>query len=213
MHSSSNKPSSVIGLAAATIMLMLAVLACTANDTLFIHLTETPVPTITPTPFVGANKFKIGDTAQIIGPSAFQQVGMAGVPGPYIPAQSPGLCLPGIAVKILDVATGQNASGEAAIYYQLSCSGGRSGWLAEYQLTAFLKNAPIVIASKDGTGATLYFQNDANGRTMPDKCPDGTKTLVSEVLSGKSPTDTNVYIQVDCNKVRAYVLETDVAVQ
>lgn len=210
MHSSSNKRGSIIGLAAATFMLMLAVLACTANDTLFIHLTETPVPSITPTPYVGANKFKIGDTAQIIGPSAFQQVGMAGVPGPYIPAQSPGLCLPGIAIKILDVATGTNATGESAIYYELSCSGGRSGWLAEYQLTAFLKNTPVIIASKDGTGATLYFQNDIGGRVLPNKCPDGTKTLVSEVLSGKSATDTNVYIQVDCNKVRAYVLETEV---
>jgi hypothetical protein len=177
---------------------------------LFIHLTETPVPSPTATALSIDTKFHVGDDAQIISASAFQPVGMAGVPGPYIAAQSPGLCYPGIAVKVLDVGTGKNEAGIDTIYYKLSCSGGRAGWLAEYQLTKFLKNTPIVVASVDGQGATMYFQNDITGRTLPNKCPDGTQTLVSEVLTGKTTKDTNVYIQIDCNKVRAYVLETEI---
>src|SRR5512139_2414070 len=40
----------LLALSAIMLLSALATLACTANDTLFIHLAETPAPTITPTP-------------------------------------------------------------------------------------------------------------------------------------------------------------------
>jgi hypothetical protein len=197
---------SFAALATVSCILVLAVLACTANDTLFIKLTETPVPTVTPTPIDIETKVNIGDTVTVIGPSAFQQVGLAGVPGPYVVAQSPGLCLPGLSATIQDVAQANDI-----VYFKLACSGSRAGWLQANQVTAYARNTPIVIKAQDGQGsAVIYTQNDANAKTADEGCPDGTEATVLDVVTGRNPTDMNVYVQISCNSTRGYVLEQDI---
>lgn len=196
-------------LSVVTVMLMLAVLACTANDTLFIQLTITPSPTITPTPLPFTTKFKEGDALAVVGNGPFAQVGIASNAGPWDAANSVAVCLPATRVKVLGVSRNIANNDDPMIYYLVACSG-QNGWLAEYQITNLAPGTKLVVKSADGAGATVYVQNDSAGRTQAEKCADGTTVSVTDVQTGKLDTDQNQYVQITCGKLRGFVLSTDV---
>jgi len=191
--------------------LMLTVMACTANDTWIIHLTLTPTPTITPTPLSTATKYKVGDQLTIIGNSPFSPIGINANAGPWSPVTSATQCLPKTGVTVSDV-SGDITPGskDATIFYLVSCNG-KKGWIAEYQVTSYSTGSKLAIKSADGSGAALFSQNDSiNGKPLADKCPDGTQVTVADAQTGKVQSDHNIYYQVTCDKLRGYVLDTDV---
>lgn len=79
---------------AAILMLIMAALACTANDTLFIRLTDTPPPTLTPTPLPIITKFRVGDSGVIVGLSEFATVSLPANAGPLVPGIGGATCFP-----------------------------------------------------------------------------------------------------------------------
>src|SRR5437667_8952962 len=82
--------------------LILAMLACTSNDTLFIHFTPTPVPSVTPTPLTSATRFKIKDKVYV-GSSSFQIMMAADPEMPSSQVASLSACFQNTLVEILDV--------------------------------------------------------------------------------------------------------------
>lgn len=200
-------------LSVVTAMLMLAVLACTANDTLFITLTLTPTPTITPTPLPFTTKFKEGDELVVVVNGPFAKVDLADNAGPWSAAGSggtnPAVCLPATRVTVSGVSRNISDANDSLIYYRVRCTG-RDGWLPEYNVTNMAAGTKIVVKSADGTGATVYAQNDSTGRAQSEKCADGTSLSVGEVITGRARTDQNQYVQVTCGKLRGYILSTDV---
>lgn len=193
--------------------LMLTAMACTAQDTLIIHLTLTPTPTIKPTS-IGPDgvKFKVGDKLTIIGNSPFSPVGLNANAGPWSPVTSATQCLPKTSVTVADISRDITpGSADETIYYLVGCNG-KKGWIAEYQITNYPTGTKLVIKSKDGTGAALFQQNDAvKGKPLEDKCPDGTAITVADAQTGKQTSDRNVYLQIACDKLKGYVVDTDVA--
>jgi hypothetical protein len=192
--------------------LMLTVMACTAQDTLFIHLTLTPTPTITPTPISTEGvKYKIGDKLTIIGNSPFSPVGLNANAGPFSPVTSATQCLPKTSVTVGDISRNIADANDNVIYYLVGCNG-KKGWIPEYQITAYPVGTKLVIKSADGAGASVFQQNDAvKGKPLDEKCPDGTAITVADAQTGKVITDRNVYLQITCDKLKGYVLDTDVA--
>lgn len=70
----------LIALPMVLVSLFMAMLACTSNDTLFIHLTDTPAPSITPTPLTQETRFKIGDKTTVVLVSDFASMHLASFP-------------------------------------------------------------------------------------------------------------------------------------
>jgi hypothetical protein len=197
-------------LSVVVLALMLTVMACTANDTWIIHLTTTPTPTITPTPLAIETRYKIGDQLTIIGASAFAPIGLNLNAGPFKAASSATQCLPQTGVTVLDVSGNIADSSDTTVYYLVSCNG-KKGWVPEYQVSNRVKGTKLVIKSADGAGAALYSQNDAiKGKPLDDKCPDGTEVTVADTVTGKQVDDRNIYFQTTCDKLRGYVLDSDV---
>lgn len=192
---------------AALVSLALAALACTANDTLFIRLTETPTPTITPTPLPDDTRFRPGDTAVVVGVSAFAGINLPAIPGPFRPGiPDAATCFPGARVPILDVARNLDDPNDETIYYQVQCSG--TGWAAESNLSRFAQYDAAVIESPDGQGAPMYRGPDVNGAQFPARCPDGSAVMVLlQMVNPMRPTDPNIYVQVTCEGQTGYVIE------
>jgi hypothetical protein len=191
---------------------VLAMLACTSNDTLFIHLTETPIPTLTPTPLSIQTKFQINEKATVVGVSDVASINLASVPGPFRPAMSSGACFPNTVITILDVAQNTSDPSDPAFYYQILCSGGKKGWLSQKNLSKFTKYAEVIIKSPDGKGVTLLksaSQKSAPASTTP--CADGTKVKINVLKSSTDDTEDTVYAQIRCGGKTGFV-STDVLV-
>jgi hypothetical protein len=193
--------------------LILAALACTSNDTLFIRLTETPVPTVTPTPLASDTRFKINDNVTIVG-SAFQ-IMMATRPGPVESAvASLATCFADTQVQILDVSKNAEDSNDPGLYYSVQC-GASSGWVPEYWLTPLEASGSAVVKSKDGKGATLYTNPDVASEPASAACPDGTTVAIGGLTLNPDATeanpDTNIYVQVTCDGATGYALESALA--
>ncbi len=201
---------SLVGL----LSLILAMLACTSNDTVFIHLTLTPVPSITPTALTAETRFKIKDKVFIVS-SAFQ-IMMATVPEmPSSQVASLSTCFPNTQVEILDVSRNRADPKDAGLYYNVQC-GASSGWVPEFWLTTLDPAGSAVVKSKDGKGAMLY--TDPNAASKPASttpCPDGTTVQISGMTlnpdASATQPDTNIYVQVTCGKVTGYALESALA--
>jgi len=202
-----------LALTTAFLSLAMAAIACTANDTLFIQLTATPSPTITPTPFQGETKFKRGEFGVIVGVSDFSAVVLPPIPQPAPPDVSGvSTCFPTARVEILDISRNTSNPDDPMIYYQVACAG-VPGWIAEYQLSRFVKFENAVIRTKDGQGAKVYKQPDVNSGEA-GVCPEGTSvSIMSQTLTtARNPqNDLNIYVQVSCGAAFGYVLEPDLA--
>src|SRR5690349_10778072 len=86
---------------AALVGCLLAILACTSNDTLFIKLTATPVPSITPTQLTLTGGYKVNDKPYLVG--ATFQIPLTIEPGPPVNAASAlSICFPNTQVTIND---------------------------------------------------------------------------------------------------------------
>jgi hypothetical protein len=197
-----------LALLTALCSLALAALACTANDTLFIRLTQTPTPTITPTPLALQTRLKVGDTVTVIGFSEFQSVNAADLPGPPVAGISNAACFPNTKVPVLDISLSLRDSADPVIYYQVRCSG-RTGWLADYQLSRFVRNDAAVVQS-GGEGAILHSAADQTTAGSA-RCADGTQVQVRGVALNTATRnladDPHLYVQVDCDGQSGYVWE------
>jgi hypothetical protein len=191
--------------------LLAATLACTSNDTLFIHLTATPAPTITPTPLAILTKFKIGDTGVLVSISAFRPLQLPALPGALQPGIAGNVtCFPGSKVTILDVSKSLRDPNDPTIYYQVACPA--KGWAADYQLARFAANDSAVIQVSDAPGATLYSAADKKSQALPTPCANGTTVSVQSVTSNPSDdSDQTIYLQVSCGSQSGYVVESALA--
>jgi hypothetical protein len=199
-------------LAVAALMLLLgaSALACTANDTLFIQLTATPEPTITPTPLSLATKYKRGDSATVVSVSDIGTVALIPLPGPYRPGISTLTCFPSTTITITDISLNTTDAADKIIYYQINCSGAQ-GWIAEFYLSPFKKFAQVVVTTADGKGAPVYANADATS-TPSDTCPDGTRTEITRLTRNPAnDADQNIYAEISCAGKTGYVLDTALA--
>jgi hypothetical protein len=189
----------------------MAIVACTANDTLFIRLTATPAPTITPTPLSLDTRFKVGDTAVVVGVSAFAGVSFPPLPGPFRPGV-PGnvTCFPNSKVPVRDVSRNTADPDDETLYYLVECP--QRGWAAEYNLSRFAQYENAVVKSADGSGAPMWRNTDASSEPLPETCPDGETITIQLLMNNPSDTsDSNIYVQTSCAGQGGFLLETDLA--
>jgi hypothetical protein len=194
--------------------LILAVLACTSNDTLFIKLTPAPTPTIAPTalPVDTVTSYKVGDSVYAL--SSKQQVELSDRPGEKSLSSSGTFanCFRNEKVTITEVARSVVQSDDPFFYYKIKCKDAQ-GWVAEYDLTLFNpSNGKAVIKSPDGKGAVLYQKADQTSKPVQDApCEDGTQVTItgmSRILNiGAKAEDPTKYARVKCGSVTGYVLE------
>lgn len=195
---------------AVLLMLIMAALACTANDTLFIRLTDTPPPTITPTPLPITTKFRVGDSGVIVGLSEFAAVSLPALPGPLVPGIGGATCFPNTRVTVLDVSRNINDPTDETIYYLVQCSG--RGWIAEYQFSRFNRGDRAVVKPEEGGDVKLYRQADVNSAQLDQPCPNGTEVSVTGVTANPfNPRDRNIYLQVRCGTLSGWLLEEQLA--
>ena|SRR5579871_2364450 len=112
------------------LLLCLPLLACWSSDTLFIKLTATPVPTLTPTPQAINSKYKVGDNVTIASQGLFGAVYLTTAPEPETRSNrvEGAVCNPGTPIPIQSV---QQVGG--VTYYQVECNNA-TGWTAESNL-------------------------------------------------------------------------------
>jgi len=190
---------------------ILAMLACTSNDTLFIHLTLTPIPTLTPTPLAIQTRFKVKDTVTIVS-GAFQITMRSRPVQPSAAAAALAPCFPKTRVEINAVSGNEKDPSDPTIYYDIQC-GTAEGWVPEYWLTPLKPDGSAVVKSTDGKGAAVYSDSDITSQPAPAPCPDGTTVSIMDLTTnvnavGSTP-DNHIYVQVTCGDTTGYVLETD----
>ena len=192
--------------------LILAVLACTSSDTLFIRLTETPIPTLTPTPLAIQTRFSVKEKVTIVG--ATFQITMYRRPGPPSFSEAASApCFPNTQVDILDVSRSTEDAKDPVIYYNVQCASA-TGWVPEYWLTPLNPSGSAVVKSANGKGALLYSNPDTTSEpasTAP--CADGTTLSISSLTMNANASaaapDNHIYVQVTCGDVTGYALESD----
>jgi hypothetical protein len=111
-------------------LLLLMPLACWSSDTLFINLTATPVPTLTPTSQGIDSRYKVGDTVTVPSQGVFGAVYLTVNPEPATRRNrvQGGVCNPGTAIPVKGV---QQVDG--VTYYLVECNNA-TGWTAESNL-------------------------------------------------------------------------------
>lgn len=208
---------STVALSTVLLMLMAALLACTSNDTLFIKLTLTPVPSLTPTPLVLETRFSRNDKVFLVGSQRL--IEFAARPGEkdLISAQKSGSCIRNTSVTVLDVSRSVLDQQDTAIYYKLDCGGSGQGWLPEFYVSIFNpRNGSAQIKTKDGKGAPLFEAANAKSATAASKsCPEATKVTVTdltrEIDLSRDVQSVIIYARVNCGSERGYVLESNLA--
>ncbi len=105
-------------------------LACWSSDRLFITLTDTPVPTETPTQQTIDSRYQVGDTVTVPSEGVFGAVYLTVNPEPPTRRNrvEGGVCNPGTTIPIYQV---QQVDG--VTYYLIECNNAR-GWTAETNL-------------------------------------------------------------------------------
>ncbi len=192
------------------LILSMAALACTANDTLFIRLTDTPPPTITPTPLAITTKFKVGDNGVVVGISEFAAISLPASAGPLVPGIGGATCFPNTRVTVLDVSRNVNDPSDETIYYLVQCSG--KGWVAEYRFSRFNRGDTAIVKTKDGSDVKLYRRSDVNSAQLDEPCPNGTEVKVIGLTANPSDRrDRNIYVQVRCGALSGWLLEEQLA--
>jgi hypothetical protein len=187
-------------------------LACTSNDRLFIRLTETPVPTVTPTALAIPTRFQVRDKATIV--SATFQITMYRRPGPpSLSAAANAPCFPNTQVDILEISRNVDDPKDPVIYYNVQCASA-TGWVPEYWLTPLDPSGSAVVKSAGGKGAVLYSNPDITSEpASPSLCADGTTVSISSLTlnpnASAAAPDNHIYVQVTCGDVTGYALESD----
>lgn len=196
------------GFLAGLIILALSVLACTANDTLFIQLTATPSPTVTSTPLSIETKFKIGETAVIYGFLSTMQT-IPGLPRPLSTGSvGKASCTNSAKTPILDVSKNTGDANDPSIYYKVSCSG-VTGWLPETYLSRFAAGDKGVVKSVSGNGADMFASPNIV-KTTSGTCPDDTNITVTQLGSNQQDNkDRNIYLKVTCGTLTGFLRESD----
>jgi hypothetical protein len=184
--------------------LLLAVLACTSNDTLIIHLTETPTPKPSPTPLAVHTRFRKGDQLTFV--AAELSVLLSTRPGStnaLDTSKTP--CFRDSKVVVLDYARSEVDPNDPTIYYQVKCVS-TSGWVPEYRLTAFNRG------QKAGIRATVVVWKvpDSTKATATDPtCPAGsTVTIDGFTMNPQRKDDKTLYVQIECQQHVGYTLES-----
>jgi len=207
-----------LALAGTSVALILAILACTSNDTLFIKLTSTPVPTVTPTPLVGVDtRYKRGDQLYAVDAERIINLGsQAGDTGGVIGSGFLS-CFRNSQVTVQDISKSVVDPSDSDIYYQVDCGSGGQGWLPQYKLMPYNPDGGMaVIKSPDGKGAPLFKDSTMKSALASDKpCPDGTQVKISDAtrnidLSSKT-LDKNIYLQVQCGDTSGWIVDSMLA--
>ena len=211
-------PNMKTALLATSVALILAILACTSNDTLFIKLTVTPAPTITPTALAGVDtKYKKGDQLYAVDSERIINLGsQAGDTGGIIGAGFLS-CFRNSQVTVQDISRSVVDPTDPDIYYQVDCGQGGQGWLPQFKLMLFNPDGgTAVVKSPDGKGAPLYKDSTIKSALASDTpCPDGTQVKISDAtrnidLSSKT-LDKNIYLHVECGDTSGWIIDSMLA--
>ncbi len=176
------------------IVLWIATLACTSNDTLFIQLTATPPPTPSKTPLAAATRFKVGDKPVFV--AVTSPMTLLASPNANDKSGSADLCFSSTQVTITDA-----AQTDQVTYYKIKCASS-AGWAPEQNLT------PL----KPGTNATLtadqYLTNDpepdaTSNRAASAACQAGASVGVLDLAL--NPADKLIYVQVQCGTASGWL--------
>jgi hypothetical protein len=190
--------------------LALVTIACTANDTLFIQLTQTPTPTVTPTPLAITTKFTVGTKVVVISSAPFKIIGLTAKPGQLQGGVDAGnSCTPGNVTAVERVSGSEIDTADKNIYYQITCSGNKKGWIPEYNLTNLFKDKTATVKTAGGTGATLYKSADRTTKPLDKTCPEGATVKMRDVKNSNKAADQSVYVQIICDKLSGFVLDAD----
>jgi hypothetical protein len=210
-HQSSRRRRHTAAFLVSLVSLITAMLACTSNDSLFIHLTPTRVPSVTPTPLTGDTRFKIKDKVFIV--SWTFQITMATSPEmPSSQVAALSTCFPNTQVQIQDVSKNRTDPNDKTLYYEVQC-GASKGWVPEFWLTYLDPAGSAVVKSADGKGATLYSSPDVGSKPVSSEpCAEGTTVQISGLTQNPDATpakpDNNIYVQVTCGTMTGYALES-----
>lgn len=176
------------GVGLVCLMSVLAVLACTSNDTLLIHLTATPLPIPTPTAVSAATRFKIGDKPVFVAAASPQRL----LQSPDVNDRSGGtdLCFTSTQVTISDVAIGK----DHIVYYRVKCASA-NGWTLEGNLT-LLKPGSSATLKTDSFLTNDPGPDDPDNRAANEVCKAAVTIGVLDLAM--TPRDNIIYAQVQC---------------
>jgi len=192
----------------AGLVLLAAILACTSNDTLFIKLTPTRLPTATRAGVTTTTSFAKGDKVYAIGFGRGLNVDLYDAPGSTKVSHLE-TCFRNSRVTINDIAHNETNASDPVIYYQITCVKAL-GWLPEYSLSILNpKNGKAIVKSTDGKAVVIYKKPDPASDQV-GTCDDGTNVRITEVipLLNKEKTEAIKFAEVTCNTIKGYILET-----
>jgi hypothetical protein len=174
------------------IMLIVAILACTSNDTLFIQLTQTPIPTATVTRAAVQTRFATGDKLTYVAATS---------PGVLLNSadandKSTSLCFTGTQVTINDASVKDKTA-----FYKIKCAS-YEGWTPENNLTLIRANSNATLAQ--ATALTTDPEPDAT-TNRAGMCPANSTVSVLDLAI--SPLDGRIYANVQCATVTGWLPE------
>lgn len=168
--------------------LLVTLLACTSNDTLFIHLTATPLPTPTATPLAVVTRYKVGDKPVFVAASSPQTLFAS--PNTNDKSGGADLCFTSTQVSITGIAIGA----DGATYYKIKCAAA-NGWTLEANLTPLKPGASATV--KIDTNLTNDPELDnPNDRAVNAPCKADTTVGVLDLAM--TPKDKIIYAQIQC---------------
>lgn len=173
-------------------LVMFVLLACTSNDTLFIHLTETPIPTLTVTRAPVQSRFVPGDKLTYVAASS---------PGVLLNSanasdKSTALCYTGTQVTINDATVKDKNT-----FYKIKCASSE-GWTLETTLTPIRPNAT---ATTTAAGALITDPEPDATTNRAGMCANNATVTVLDLAI--SPLDGRIYANVQCGTVTGWLPE------
>jgi hypothetical protein len=173
-------------------MFIIAALACTSNDTFFIHLTETPIPSPTVTRAAIQTRFTVGDKLTYVGASS---------PGILFNSADPNdkstaLCYTGTLVTINDAGVKDKLT-----FYKIKCASSE-GWTTENTLTPLRVNSTATLAQ--AVALTTDPEPDAT-TNRAGMCPASTNVVVLDLAL--SPLDARIYANGQCGTLTGWLPE------
>ncbi len=170
--------------------MLIAALACTSNDTLFIHLTNTPVPTVTPTAALTSSRYQAGDMLTFVAqPSPGTLAESADRAGN---ASGGALCFTGTQVTVLQ---------GSATAYQIRCASA-VGWAREANLTALAVGGRAIVQAE--TFVTDDPEPDATtNRADTTPCKANAATSILDLATSGGV----IYANVQCGTAVGWLPE------
>jgi len=207
-----SKPIRAAAIWCVPLVLLLAILACTSNDTMFIKLTATPMPTTTPTPLAAQTRYKVGDKLYLVDTRRVTE--LPDTPGAKIaPGSNLATCFRDTVVNVLEASLSMLDKADTTIYYKVSCGASGQGWLPEYYLSVFGPNSQAKIQSPDGKGAPIYKEASFKSALVkPEGCPDGTTVRITTMTRNLdlrvASEEKMIFTTTNCEGTRGYIPET-----